>query len=445
MPRTYSSLLPALLLAACTPSNADIPDDADASTNDLSESTASTDPPTTGEPATTTETSTTTGDETSTGDAPSTGGESTGGESTGGDVPAIVLDAPCTIDVVDPTRLAIITNDFITPASLHVVDIATGTLTADLAPAPSDPALAWGDNKLIVLGRFGINTLSVFAGPTLELLASHDVMVAGVADANPQALAFGPDGRAYLSLFASATIPVYDLDLPPAEAVVDSLDLAAFADRDGSPEPGVAFTCGGVMFVAIQRLVDFAPVDLSWLVAIDLATGAMIDLDPATDGPQALPLLGPWAKQVRLDPTDPDGHTVLVLTSGVERVDLSLGTSSWAVEPTVLAGVSVEGFDPQAFSVAQDGASIHLLATDGDYPDAAVFHVGVDGQEPATPHVLIDGLTSREKTLERTGTTLWVGDAAIEQPRLRSFDLADDSELAPVVLPADPYLVLAIP
>ncbi len=438
MPRVYSSLL--LLLAACAPSNAVIPDDADTTTTaDLSESTASTDAlTTTGEP-------TTTGEDPSTGADTSTGDASTGDESTtGGDDPVIVLDAPCTIDVADPTRLAVISNDFMTPASLHVVDIATGTLTPDLAPAPSDPALAWGDNKLVVLGRFGINSLDVYEGQELTPFSSHEVAVPGVADANPQALAFGPDGRAYLSLFASATIPVYDLDLPPPGAMVDSLDLAAFADRDGSPEPGVAFTCGGVMFVAIQRLVDFAPIDLSYLVAIDLATGAIIDLDPATEGPQALPLLGPWAKQVRLDPTDPSGHTVLVLTSGVERVDLSLGTSSWAVEPSVLASVGVEGFDPQAFTVAEDGASIHLLATDGDYPEAAVFNIGVDGQDPA-PQVLVDGLTSREKTLERTGTILWVGDAAIEQPRLRSFDLTDNSERPAVAMSAGPYLVLAIP
>ncbi|HEY0135781.1 MAG TPA: hypothetical protein VGB85_16970, partial [Nannocystis sp.] len=198
-------------------------------------------------------------------------------------------------------------------------------------------------------------------------------------------------------------------------------------------------------FVAIQRLVDFAPVDLSWLVAVDLATGAAIDLDPATDGTQALPLQGPWAKQVRLDPADPSGHTVLVLTSGVERVDLPLGTSRWAVDPTLLAAAGIDGYDPQAFTVAADGASVHLLATAGDYPDAAVFHVGLDGLAPATPQVLVDGLTSREKTLERVGATLWVGDAAPDQPRLRRFNLDDDSELAAVSTPGDPYLVLAIP
>ena len=382
----------------------------------------------------------------STGDAPTpTGDAPTGTDTTGTDLPGIALDAPCTIDVLDPGRLAVITNDFMDPAKLHVVDLATRTLSPDLAPAPSDPALAWGDGKLVVLGRFGINTLDVYDGPTLTPLAKHAVAVPGLADANPQALAFGPDGRAYLSLFASATLPVYDLDRQPAEAVVDSLDLAAFADKDGSPEAGVAFTCGGVMFVAIQRLVNFVPVDLSWLVAVDLTSGAVLDLDPTADGTQALPLQGPWVKQVRLDPADPSGHTVLVLTSGVERVDLSLGTSRWAVDPALLSAAGVDGFDPQAFTVAADGASAHLLATDGDYPNAAVFHVGLDGLAPATPQVLVDGLTSREKTLERTGATLWVGDAAPDQPRLRSFDLDDASELAPVSTPGAPYLVLAIP
>lgn len=435
------ALLPALLvLPACTSPGDDTASDATgastSSATDMSESSGSSSAaPTTGDA---TASDATTNDDTN--------DDTTSDDTTGADPgPGIMLAAPCTIDVLDPTRLAVITNDLMDPASLHVVDLATGTLTPDLAPAPSDPALAWGDGKLIVLGRFGINTLDVYDGPTLTPLATHAVALPGLADANPQALAFGPDGRAYLSLFASATLPVYDLDLPPADAMVGSLDLAAFADKDGSPEPGVAFTCGDIMFVAIQRLEEFVPVDLSSLVAVDLTTGAVLDLDPTTDGPQALPLQGPWPKQVRLDPTDPTGHTVLVLTSGVERVDLSLGTSRWAVDPALLTAAGIDGYDPQAFTVAADGTSVHLLATDGDYPGAAVFHVGLDGLAPATPHVLVDGLTSREKTLERTGTTLWVGDAAPDKPRLRRFDLTDDSELTPVSTPGDPYLVLAIP
>ncbi len=433
--------IPALLLAAAcgsdpVTSDSDTGTGAGSTTTDLSESSGTTDPtdaaPTTTDAPEPTTTSAATTDPTT-------------GDGTTGDAPLLPLDAPCSVDVADPTRLAVLTNDLMAPASVHVVELASAKVTADIAPAPSDPALAWGDGKLVVIGRFGINTLDVLDGQTWDPLASIAVAIDGVADPNPQALAFDADGRAILTAFASARLPVYDLDLPPAEAEVASLDLSGFADRDGSPEPGVAFTCGGVLFVGIQRLVNFAPVDLSYLAAIDLATGAAIDLDPEAAGDQGIALLGPWPKQVRLDPADPTGHTVLVLTSGVERVDLSRGTSAWAVEPGVLAEVGVDGFDPQAFAVAADGASVYLLATDGDYPTAAVHHIGLDAG--AAPEPVLTGIVTRDKAIERVGDHLWVGDGSVVQPMLHVLDLGQSPpvELAPIALSGAPYLLLALP
>lgn len=361
------------------------------------------------------------------------------------DEPPLPLDGPCQLGPAAPGRLAVITNDFIEPASLHVVDVATKKLSADVAAVPSDPALAWGAGKLVIIGRYGFNTLDVLDGKSYAPLAKLDVQIDGQLDVNPQALAFAPDGRAYLSALASAILPIYDLDKPPAEALVDSVDLGEFADRDGSPEPGISFTCGGTLLVGIQRLVNFVPVDISSLVAVDLASGAVIDLDPETDGNQSLPLLGPWPKQVRLDPTDPAGQTVLVLTSGIERVDLVHASSTWAVSPEQLAGVGIEGFDLQAFEVAADGASAYVLATDGDYPASAVFHVVLDGVAAPTP--MINGLTTRERAIERIGDHLWVGDAEPKNPRLRVFDLSLEPavEQAPIVTNGAPYLFLPIP
>jgi hypothetical protein len=440
MPRL--SLIPLLLaLPACQPDPGDDTTSADepststtlvSGATDMSESTG-----TTGQAS-----EPTTGGETT---ADPTTGDPTGDPTTGG--PAIVLDAPCSLDVADPSRLALITNNFIDPASLHVIDLADESVLADVAPAPSDPALAWGGGNLLVLGRFGINTLEVLAGDDMASLAKIDVKADDTADANPQAVAFGPDGRAYLTLFASAQVQVHDLAAAPEPTLVDTIDLSTFADRDGSPEAGAAFTCGDVLFVAIQRLVNFAPVDLGYLVPIDLASGAPIDLDPATAGPQALPLLGGWAKQIRSDPADASGHTVLALTAGIERIDLSLGTSTWALDPAVLAAVGVEAFDPQGFAVAADGASVYLLATDGDYPAAAVFHVGLDGRAPAEPALVVSGVTSRERTIERIGGALWVGDASPVATRMRRFDLAQRPpvELAAIDTPGEPFLTLAIP
>lgn len=435
--------LPLFLLLACQPGG----DTSDASTTgdvpgttDMSESTGtgtdSGDTDATTQSPTTTATAGTTG--TSTGDTSDT---------TTGDAAVIDLDAPCALGPADPTRLALLTNNLIDPASVHVLDLATDKLTAHIAPAPSDSVLAWGDDKLVIIGRYGFNTLDVLEAGSWKARPTLDVAIDGIDDANPQALAFGPDGRAYLTAFASAELPVYDLDLAPAEAKVDAVSIAAFADRDGSPEPGVAFTCGAVLFVGIQRLVDFVAVDLSYLVAVDTTTGQPLDADPQSDGDQAIALLGPWPKQVRLDPQDPSGHTVLVLTSGIERVDLSRGTSSWALDPAQLADAGIDGYDSIAFTVAADGTSVHLLATDGDFPAAAVFQFGLDGQPPAAAQKVIPELVARDRALERIGGQLWVGDATMNDTRLRRFDISQTPpvEQAPIATPGDPYLLLAIP
>ena len=445
--------LPVLLLLAACPSGGDTsasgstsgdPTTGDApGTTDMSESTGpGTGTPTTGDAPTGTSTSVTTDDATTSG---TTTDATT--DATTGDAVVLDLDAPCELGPADATRLAILTNNFIDPASVHVLDLTSNKLTADIAPAPSDSVLAWGADKLVIIGRYGFSSLDVLDGGTWKARPTIDVAIDGLDDANPQALAFGPDGRAYLTAFASAELPVYDLDLAPAAAKVDALSLAAFADKDGSPEPGVAFTCGAVLFVGIQRLVDFMPLDLSYLVALDTATGQPLDADPGTAGDQAIALLGPWPKQVRLDPGDPSGHTVLVLTSSIERIDLSQGTSTWAIDPAVLAAAGVDGYDPIGFTVAADGKSVHLLATDGDYPAAAVFHVGLDGQPPAAAQKLIPELVARDRALERVGDHLWVGDATMNATSLRSFDISSDPpvEQPAIATPGDPYLLLALP
>src|SRR5690606_24224407 len=115
------------------------------------------------------------------------------------------------------------------------------------------------------------------------------------------------------------------------------LDLSSFADSDGKPEAALAFSCGDIVFVGVQRLVNFASVDCDYLIPIDTSG--------PTVGTTAIPLLGAWAKQVRLDPADANHHTVLVLTSGIERVDLKSGESAWAVPDTVFAEEDIGTFN----------------------------------------------------------------------------------------------------
>ncbi len=403
MQRRLLALLPPFLFTAC-PADPDITDD---TSDDMSEST---------------------GDET---------GEPTTGEPAG--------LGECDYGPAEATRLALVTNDFMAPAAVHVLDLVKGgPFQEDIAPASSDPALAWGQGMLVVIGRFGFNSLDVLDGTDWQSLAELSVSVDDVPEPNPQALTFAADGRAYLTLLASAAVPIYDFKQPAADNPVGALDLTALADADGSPEAGVALACGDTLFIGIQRLVEFVPVDHSYLVPFDLVSQQPIDLDPATDGPQGIELLGPWPKQIRRDPADDSGHTALVLTSGVERVDLVAGTSSWAVAPERLAALDVEGFDVQSFAVAPDGASVYIVATAGDFPNSALHQFSLADDSATT---LISDLTTREKVLEIVGTTLYVGDANVDLPLLRSFDLTQNPPLqhGPQGLPGAPYLLYALP
>lgn len=350
--------------------------------------------------------------------------------STTDDLPVVVeLDAPCNFGLEDADELALITNDFVAPPGLGRVGLDDLLVTEDILPATTDTALAARADWLVMVHRFGQNRIDlVDRSADWVLRGSVDVTHTGVADPNPQGVAFAEDGLAYVPLFGAPAVQIYDFAGEPDTWLQGSIDLSPFADDDGSPEAGVAVACGRVLFVGIQRLVDFAPVDQSFLVAVDLDARAVLDLDPDAAGAQAIALLGPYPKQLRRDPADLDGHTALVLTSGIERVDLAHGTSVWAVAPELLAGAGIDGFDPQAFAVAPDGASIFLSATDGEFPSAAVFQVGLDGGEPTAPTKLVAGLHSGDRMLEQLGGQLWVGDANPTDPRVRVFDLATASE-----------------
>lgn len=340
--------------------------------------------------------------------------------STTGDAPPLLdLDAPCDFGRDDADELALVTNDF-SVAGLFRVDAAAKTVSAQRAPASTDTVLGARGDWLVMVHRYGFNRVElVDRKADWTLVGGLDITHPASDDPNPQSVAFTDDGLGWVPLFAAPAVQILDFTRDPADWLVGSVDLTPFADADGNPEAGLALTCGHTLFVAIQRLgPDFAPVDSSYLVAVDTAARAPIDLDPAADGAQGIALLGPWPKQFRRDPADLEGHTALVLTSGIERVDLSHGTSEWAVAPDRLAALG----SPQAFALAPDGASAYVAVTSADYTAVTVVQVGMGDGEPAAPVPLVTTQGVGDRLLERLGDTLWIGDNG--GSRLRAWDLA---------------------
>jgi hypothetical protein len=358
----------------------------------------------------------------------------------------------CVGEPAAPARLLVTTTDFAT-GGVSVIDLANFTATRDVAVGSTDAKPQFFNDIAFVLHRFGVDALDALdPADGFRLLAQRAIEAGDVVSPNPHALAVGPDGRGYVTLFGAPEIQVWDLRDPTKPALERGIDLTPLADADGNPEASEAVLCGGVLFVTVDRVdqrANLAPVDdVAQIAVVDVASGAVHDLDPDEPGAQPFALQGAWARQWRLDPSDPSGRTALILTTGVERLDLSAGTSEWAVAPERMqaAGITDRTL-PQAFDLGPDPGEIYLAAYRPDYSEVAIFRAALDSDAPLIE--LAAGLQSVEQTLEVVGDTLYFGDRAHGASGLRAWDLRQDPPAplpgSPLDLGLAPYALAAIP
>ncbi|MDC0715452.1 hypothetical protein [Nannocystis bainbridge] len=360
----------------------------------------------------------------------------------------------CVGDSAAPTRLLVTTTDFAT-GGVSTVALAGFTALADVALGSTDAKPFFFDGTAYVLHRYGLDALDVLDPDDGFRLLAQRAIVAGdpeVVSANPHALVVGPDGRGYVSLFGAPEVQVWDLADGTAPRLTGRIDLSPLADADGNPEASEVLLCGGVLFLAVDRVDQDAGLvpnePRARLAAVDLASGAVHDLDPATPGAQGLALLGGWARQFRLDPADPTGRTALVLTTGLERVDLSSGTSAWAVADARLQAAGLTDYRlPQAFALGPGGTDVYLAAYRVDFSEVALFRAALDRDEPLVE--LASGMQSVEQSLEVIGDILYFGDRAHGASGLRAWDLRQSPPAplpgAPLALGLAPYAAVAIP
>lgn len=355
-------------------------------------------------------------------------------DSDSGDDELVPLDGPCGGAPASPSKIAVVTNDYVN-GGLSIADAAM-SVDVDVAATTTDTVATGHAGDLYLIHRYGFNAIDVLDSSSWATKGSFDVSVDGVAEPNPQSLVFASDGLGYLTLFGAPEIQVVDFQ-GAAPTKVGSIDISAFADDDGNPEAGVAIACGSTLLVGIQRLdPTYAPVDQSYLLAIDTASQSAIDLDPDAEGVQGLALEGAWPRQIRADPSDPSGETILVLTSGIERIHVPTASRSWAVSAESLEAVGITGFDTQAFVTDDAGENAYLSATDGTYPASAIYRLNLQ-DDTAAPEKLLSGVSTLDRAIERMGDQLWVGDATSEATGLRVWDLSVDPPTEMTAAPLD--------
>ncbi|MCX4245447.1 YncE family protein [Paraliomyxa miuraensis] len=354
---------------------------------------------------------------------------------------------PCELDPPSPTRLLLTTTDFVTGA-LTVVELVDGTVRPDVAEGSADAIPFAHDDRVVLVHRYQLDRLDVLDASTWSLVSQH-ALASSVPSANPHAVAFDERGWAWVTTFGEPTLRALELGAPPTSADRAQVDLSGFADDDGNPEASLIVRCGDLLFVTAQRLdPGFHPLGPDVLVVVDPSEPSAMDLDPGTAPYEALPLLGGWVRQFRRDPTDPDGLTILALSTGIERIDLRTGRRQWAVSPEDMAEADIAGrLQPQAFDVDDDGTLAYLAAYDADFSQVRLHRVNLHGNEPRVPEPFAAGFDSVERTLELVGSELWYGSTRHDAPGLWRFDVRDAPRVIAGPLPTGlpPYSMVALP
>ncbi len=354
----------------------------------------------------------------------------------------------CDLDPVDPRGLLLTTTDFATGA-VTVVDLTDGSVTPDVAQGSTDAIPFARGEHVVLVHRHQIDRIDVLERDGWSLTAQH-ALPGQTVSTNPQAIAFDDGGLAYVAAFAEPWVRVLDLEDRGADAERGRIDLSGFADDDGNPEASLAVRCGDLLLVTAQRLdPGFVPVGTDVLIAIDPVGGEALDLDPSSDAMDGLPLLGGWVRQLRRDPADPTGRTLLGLSTGIERIELATGVRRWAVDPERFAEAGIEGrLQPQAFDVDDTGTMAYLAAYDADFSQVRLYRVDLHGNAPAVPEPFADGFDSVERTLELIGQTLWYGSTRTGAAGLWMLDVAAEPPrvtAGPLPTGLAPYSMVVLP
>ena len=183
------------------------------------------------------------------------------------------------------TKGYILTTDY-TSGTLSVVDLATRSITRDVAVVSGDPVARCYHGLIYVVNRYGYDNIQVI-DPAQGYATVRQFSVGN--GTNPQDIAFASPTKAYVSRLGTPDLLIVD---PSTGATLGVISLAAWADADGNPEAAHLAVVGDLLFVALGRLTNFIPADTGLVVVVDMRADTVYDADPLTPGTQVVRLQG---------------------------------------------------------------------------------------------------------------------------------------------------------
>jgi len=219
----------------------------------------------------------------------------------------------------------------------------------------SDIVVRTDDTDVYQVGRFSIDSITRFTTDELSTPVYQYSVLQGETSPNTQDIVFASETKAYVIQSGGTEVLIVN---PSAtieeEFITGSLDISAY-DTD-APDAVSGIVANGKLFVLMQRLTEFNPVNPGYVAVFDIETDTEIATGMNTDGLNgiALSTLNPSVLQYV-----PSSNEVLVTGRGnifVEFNELPGDPYSGGVE-----------------TIDADNYAIELLLDDGTEDDNAGF------------------------------------------------------------------------
>ena len=275
-------------------------------------------------------------------------------------------------------------------------------------------------------------TVQVIDPETFETLAVHSVG----AGTSPQDVLVVDATKAYVSRRDSASILVMD---PSTGDELGTIDLASFADADGLPEMARMARDGTRVFVQLQRVdrVTWEPILPSLLAVVDVTTDALVDVDPATPGTQAIALTS-YGPDHDMQVDEAARRLYLMETAGfngqgrggIEAIDLD----TLAPLGMVLTEDTV-GPDCTSFVIVSDDVGYVIAHTDLT-PSSHLTRFSPRDGSVQRPELLVTFTDRATLALDRATSTLFFISPDDDAPGVHAFDAVSGTQLTATPIPA---------
>lgn len=291
----------------------------------------------------------------------------------------------------------------------------------------ADPVARWAFGRVYVVNRFGADNIQVL-DPSNNFATLKQFSVGN--GTNPQDIVVLTPSKAYVTLYNASYLLVVN---PQTGAALDSIPLGPFADPDGKPEAAKMLLYGDRVFVALQRLQNFAPTDYSLLAVVDATADTVLDTNPSLPGVQGIRLTGRNpSTDLAFDPTTNRlligevGNYGVSDDGGVDRIDpLAFTALGFETDEAKLGG--------EVADVALGRFGAYVIRFDFAFDgNAALIHYDRATGQPIRS--LFSSVGANLSDIEiNDRDEVWACDRTFAAPGLRVYDTHADTALTGLV------------